>query len=284
MAGTNTELKTPRGDVDAVLAELGDHYVSAPVDTPDGGQIVFISEKLTAKEIKPLNPKLPDFVTASLTVIEPTSFKEYIIAFKSSTAICRASLGQNNIVAVLDYHGDARKGDREEAVPQRCTHSVTLSCPYDLDYAKWKKIFDEPLSQNDFGNVLEDLVHTIAEPAVADLEEAIDSLRIDKAVRFQSKVNRRNGNVTFVYDEVDSPGQTDSGGTVSLPEEVKIVVSIFQGGPAIQLTAKLRYRLDKGQVKFILVVPGLDAIERDQFRRIAEDVRQVTNTPVFYTT
>lgn len=282
MSQTNFE-KLPRGDVDAVLAELGDHYVSEPIDKPDGGQVVFYSAKLNTKDIAPLNPALPDFVTAGLTVVEPTSFKDYIIAFKSSTAICQASLGQNKIVAVLDYHGDARKGERDDAVPQRCAHTVTLTCPFDVDYAKWRKIFDEQLSQGDFGNVLEDLVHTISEPAFADLQEAIDSLRIDKAVRFQSRVNRRNGNVTFVYDEVDSPGEGEGGGTVSLPQEVKIVVSIFQGGPAIELVAKLRYRLDKGKVFFILVVPGLDSIEREQFRRIAEDVRERTNTPVFYT-
>lgn len=283
MSGLNTE-KPPRGDVEAVLAEMGDHYVSERFVLDDNTEVIFHSNKLIAHKFQALNPVLPEFVSAALGVIEPESFKQYIIAFKSSTAICHASLSQNKIVAVLDYHGDARKDDRDDAVPQRCSHTVTLECPFDLDYAKWRAIFGEPLSQNDFGNVLEDLVHTISEPAVADLQEAIDNLRIDKAVRFQSKVNRRNGNVTFSYDDVDSPGQVDGGGTVSLPEEVRIVLAIFQGGPAIELVAKLRYRLEKGSVKFFLVVPGLDVIEREQFRRIAEDVRSVTSTPVFYTT
>lgn len=273
----------PRGDVETVLDELGDHYVSAPHELPDGSAIIFRSGKLVAEKLPALNPVLPEFVTAAQTVIEPTSFKDYIIAFKSPTAICLASLGSNKITAVLDYHGRAREGDRVHALPQRLGHSVTLLCPFDLDYAKWRKVFDKPLSQGDFGNLLEDLVHTISEPAVADLQEAIDELRIDRAVRFKSGVNRRNGTVQLTYEEVEGDGQ-NGGGKVNLPEEIKIVVPIFQGGELIELVAKLRYKMDKGLVAFFVVVPGLDKIEREQFRRIGEDVRAATDTPVFYTT
>lgn len=138
------------------------------------------------------------------------------------------------------------------------------------------------MGQGAFGNVLEDLIHTISEPAVADLQEAIDELHIDRAVRFKSGVNRRNGTVQLTYEEIEGNGE-NGGGKVNLPEEIKIVLPIFQGGPLIELVAKLRYRMDKGNVAFIVTVPGLDKIERDQFRRIGEEVRKETDTPVFYT-
>jgi hypothetical protein len=281
MAPYNPE-SSVRGDVEVVIDELGDHFVSEPYDMPDGSSVVFRSAKLVAEKVPALNPVLPDFVSAAETVVEPKSFKDYIIAFKSMTAICRASLGKNEIVAVLDYHGRAREGDRDSALPQRAAHTVKLLCPFDLDYAKWRKVFDQPLTQTAFGNVLEDLVHTISEPAVADLQEAIDELRIDRAVRFKSGVNRRNGTVQLTYEEVEGDGQ-DGGGKVNLPEEIKIVLPIFQGGPLIELVAKLRYRMEKGIVAFIVTVPGLDKIERDEFRRIGEEVRTETDTPVFYT-
>lgn len=283
MAGTNTEPKL-RGDVDAVLTELGEHYVSPPFDAENGDTVMFVADGLRREVLPAINPALPGFVSQGETVVEPDSFKQYLVGFKSDTAICRASLGGNKIEAVLDYHGNARTGDAVAAVPGRCKHVVTLLCPFDLDYAAWKKVFDQPMSQNDFGNVLEDLVHTIHEPPLADLQEAIDSLRIDRSVRFQSRVNRRNGEVTFAYEEVEEGSSAGNGesGTVRLPEVVKIITPIFQGGREVELVAKLRYRLDKGKVIFILVVPGLDKVERDHFRNIGEDVRNATNTPVFY--
>jgi hypothetical protein len=281
MAQANSEL--PRGDVEVALDAVLESYVSPDFNLDDGSRLVFRHRELVAERIASLNPVLPGFVTAAQTVIEPTSFKDYIIGFKSSTAICLASLGSNKITALLDYHGRAREGNAEHAVPMRLAHSVTLLCPFDLDYAKWRKVFDRPLSQGDFGNLLEDLVHTISEPAVADLQEAIDELRIDRAVRFKSGVNRRNGTVQLTYEEIEGNGE-NGGGKVNLPEEIKIVVPIFQGGELIELVAKLRYRMDKGVVAFIVTVPGLDKIEREQFRRIGEDVRTSTDTPVFYTT
>lgn len=283
MAGTNTETKV-RGDVDAVLSEMGEHYVSPTYALANGDEAIFVAAGLRMEVLPAINPKLPEFVAAKETVVEPDSFKQYLIAFKSSTAICRASLGHNKIEAVLDYHMQARTGDADASVPQRCQHVLTLLCPFDLDYAAWKKVFDQPMSQNDFGNVLEDLVHTIHEPPMADLQEAIDSLRIDRSVRFQSRVNRRNGEVTFAYEEVEegSSAIQGEGGSVKLPEEVKIVTPIFQGGRPVELVAKLRYRLDKGKVAFLLVVPGLDKVERDHFRNVGEDVRNSTSTPVFY--
>lgn len=278
-----TNINATRGDVEVAIDALGDKFVSSSFALADGGTLVLRGKDLVAEKFPALNPVLPDFVTTAETVIEPASFKDYVASYKSETAICKASLGSNKIVAVLDYHGRAREGDRLSAVPNRMAHTVTLLCPWDLDYAKWREAFGKPMDQNAFANLLEDLVHTISEPAVADLAEAIDDLRIDRAIRFKSKVNRRNGTVQFTYEETEPDGDAE-GGEVRLPEVVKIVVAMFQGGELVQLDAKLRYAIDKGKVFFTLAVPGIDKLERDQFRRIGEDVRSVTGTPVFYTT
>ncbi|WIY54126.1 DUF2303 family protein [Devosia sp. YIM 151766] len=270
-----------RGDVEVAIDALAEAHVSGAFPTPNGGQVLFVGKGLRTEVIQPLNPVLPARVSQAETVVEPASFIDYIIQFKSPTAICRASLSGNNITAVLDYHGRARESE-DGAVPQPLTHTVTLKCPFDLDYAKWRSVFGKGLNQTDFAELLEDMVHTISEPAVADLMEAINDLKIDREVRFKSGRNDRNGTVQITYEEIDAEG-TSTGGRVTLPQEVKIVLSVFQGGELVELIAKLRYRMEKGAVAFILVVPGLDKIERDQFRRIGEKVRADTDTPVFYT-
>jgi hypothetical protein len=272
---------TARGDVEVALDLADGAHVSQTFPTADGGSLLFVGKDLRAERIAPLDPALPARVSQTETVVEPASFIDYITQFKSPTAICRASLSRNSIEAVLDYHGRARETD-DGAVPQPLTHTVKLLCPFDLDYAKWRAMFGKGLNQQDFAELLEDMVHTISEPAVADLMEAINDLKIDREVRFKSGRNDRNGTVQITYEEIDAEG-TSTGGRVTLPQEVKIVVAVFQGAELVEIVAKLRYRMDKGAVAFILAVPGLDKVERDQFRRIGEKVRTDTSTPVFYT-
>lgn len=278
-----TDVNVSRGDVEVALDAVSGTYISKPHKLPNGGEVIFIGDGMKAEHVAPLDPILPARVTQSETVVEPASFIDYITQFKSSTAICRASLGRNNITAVLDYHGRARESG-DGAVPQPLSHTVILQCPFDLDYAKWRAVFGKGLGQQAFAELLEDMVHTIADPPVAELMDAINELKIDRHVRFKSGRNDRSGTVQFIYEEVDTEGKPSAAsGRLSLPQEVKIVVSIFQGGDLVELIAKLRYRMDKGEIAFILAVPGLDKVERDQFRRIGEKVRADTNTPVFYT-
>lgn len=278
-----SELDACRGDVEVALDAVAGTLVSQRFPLANGGERIFVGKDLRTELLPALDLVLPQRVTQAEVVVEPASFIDYITLFKSTTAICRASLTKNSITAVLDYHGRARETN-DGALPQPLTHTVTLQCPFDLDYAKWRAVFGKGLNQQDFAELLEDMVHTIAEPAVADLMEAINDLKIDRAVRFKSGRSDRNGTVQITYEEVDTEGATGgTSGRINLPQEVKIIVSVFQGGDLVELVAKLRYRMEKGNIAFILAVPGLDKVERDQFRRIGEKVRTDTSTPVFYT-
>lgn len=273
------ELDATTADVEALIRYGRDSAVAPPVTNPDGSITHFLGKDVQRVVVPAVNPVLPTFVAQSETVVEPASFIAYITDFKSPTAICKASLKTNSIVAVLDYHGRAREAG-EAAVPGRGAHQVVLQCPYDLDYAKWKKAFSTPFDQKQLAEFIEDMIHTISRPAAADLLEAIGDMKIDRAVRFRSARNDRNGNVAFTYEEVDV--EHPDSGVLTLPEHIQIVVPIFQGGISQAFEVRLRFRMDKGVVTFLLSVPGLDKEEREAFRRIGEEVREKTATQVYY--
>lgn len=268
-------------DVGALLALAEERAVKGPFATADGGMLYVIPDGMKTVPVAPLDAALPGFVTQAETMVEPASFIDYLIKFKSSTAICRASLSERRVVAVLDYHGQARMGETDAAVPGRGKHVVTLSCAYDDDYAKWRKVLGGYLGQQEMITFIEDMIHTIAEPAAADLLEAFSDVEIERAVKFKSRRNDKNGNVTFTYEEVD--GETKRIGSFTMPDHVTIVAPIFQGGIAVALVAKVRVRMEKGDLQIGLAVPGLSVLERDAFRSIGESVREKTATPVFYT-
>lgn len=279
-AAVNAELLASAADIAALLAMGEERAVRPPVTNPDGSVTHFIAEGIKAHTVPGLNPALPEFVSQTETMIEPKSFIDYLIQFKSPTAVCRASLGQNSIVAVLDYHGRSRSGEAVAAVPGRGKHMATLMCPFDADYAKWRARFGKLLDQKSVIEFVEEMIHTIGAPPAADLIEALGDIEIERVVKFKSARNDKNGNISFGYEEKD--GETTRSGQYSLPDHIVIVVPIFQGGNLIQLTAKLRFRMKDGDLVLGFAVPGIENIEREAFRSIGEAVRAETDTPVFY--
>jgi len=244
----------------------------------------FIGEGVRGVNVPALNPVLPAFVEQEEVMVEPASFAAYITAFKSPTAIARASLSQNHITAVLDYHGRAGSGEGDAAVPGRSAHVVRLNCPFDLDYQRWRPVFagKQTFNQDELARFLEDMIHTIHSPPAGDLTDAIADLEIVRHVHFKSARNDCNGNITIAYQELDDENVPGRDGKLTLPEHVEVVVPIFQGGNAVLLTAKLRHRMDKGVVAFSLIVPAIDVKEREAFRSIGDDIANKTGTPVFY--
>lgn len=276
-AGELLPLLSLPADLQALIDLGRTTAVNGPIDLPDGSVGYILGEGMHVEKIDALNPKLKEYVTQAKTFVEPKSFIDYLIQFKSPTAICDASLGQNKIVAVLDYHGRGRE-TTDAAVPGRAAHVVTLNCPWDVDYEKWRGIFGRFIEQKPMIEFIEDMIHTIGSPPAADLIEAMGNVEIERVVKFRSAHNDRNGNIRFTYDEQD--GGT---GEFSLPDHVDIVVPIFQGGNPVQLTAKLRHRMKDGTLVLGFAVPGIQNKEREAFRSIGEGVRTDTNTPVFYT-
>lgn len=263
------------------LLDLGGHVlVGEPVQHPDGSMTIFIGEKMKTHSVPALNPVLPEFVKQAETFIEPESFIAYITKFKTSTAIVRASLNANQFVGLLDYHGDARTGERDAALPGRLAHLVTLNCPWDPDYKKWRDIFDKPIEQTDLLEFIEDVIHTIGAPVAGDLIDAISNVEIDRESKFKSYRNLRNGTIQFTYAEEERGG--GSSVTLRMPDTITVVTPIFQGAGTLQLDVKLRYHLEKGMLMFKLVLPGREKLERDGFRTIGREITQATNTPVFY--
>lgn len=274
-SGGKSNFELP-AEVKELLDLGGTQLVSTPVTNDDGSRTVFIGSQVQKIELPALNPIAPDHVRQAETVVEPDSFRDYITQFKSATAICKASLSKNQIECVLDYHGRAREGEREDALRQPCSHVITLLCPFDGDYAKWRKMFGVPATQGALGDFLEDMMHTIKQPDGADILEAINDLRLDRSIKLKSKRDTRTGAVAFEYSDEEGAGE------MALPDTIVLQVPIFQGGPVTELPVKLRYRPANGKPLFTLAVPGLDAIETAAFRSIGEHVRTDTSTPVFY--
>lgn len=282
-----TEEHENRGTA-SVVAELVARLSapSTPVALPNGDTAIFYGSDLMMHTIPNLNPDLPADVKASETFIEPASLSLYANMYKTPTAILKASLSASTVTALLDYHepvfeaGGGVMGDTGKArpVPQRNQHHATYKAEHHPDFLTWRAKLGAQMAQTEFAEFIEDNLHTIGSPAAADLMEAIMDLKVHRAAAFENKVDLRGGKIGLTFKEEDSQG-----GRIQLPDTIVVVVPIYQGTEPVSLAMKLRYRFIDRALKLHVVCPGLNAIVRDEFQAIAEDIRDKTDLPLFYT-
>lgn len=276
------------GDVAAALAFAESRLVASSYTQQDGSIVTFYAGGMSKHTDAPVNPVLPERVKAGENFVEPDSLALYVNRFKTLTTILMASLSRRTITARLDYHhkqegmavdSDFNELDIRVPKPQLDQHHAALKCEFDPDYAKWRALFGQQIDQQTYAEFIEDMLHTIAQPPAADLLDAVSELKLHRDAKFSNKVDLRGGKLNLTYEEDD----TQVSGKMALPESIVIVCPMYQGDEPIAIHAKLRYRLKDGVLRFIIAVPGIEKLERDQFRQIVDYVGDKTAVPVFYT-
>jgi len=277
--------KAKASDLEATIKLIRETFVSEPINQQNGSQVVFTANGLQRHEIVALNPTLPSDIAGALTFIEPASLIGYTNKYKRASALCLAYPGALAFIVRLDYHEPNERGPNGEtlvdAAPATNKHTAQLDTPYDPDYAKWKQVFGTLIPQEAFATFIEDMAHTVITPDAGRLQEIVLDLQVHRNVAFKSAINQRDGTAKLQFEEEDNGGAT-SHSDIILPSSIVLTMPVFQGGPPIEITAKLRYRLERGVLRFLIVPPGLEKIERDEFVAIGDAIKDACDIPVFY--
>ena len=245
--------------------------------TLPGGRVGYIVPKgFEIAQFEPVNAQLPEHVIASPVFEDTASFIEYVNRFKGKETAVFASLEKNTMQAVIDYH--AASGG-EVALPDRCKHTATHDFPFSVPWARWRDIDGEPLTQHDLGLFLEEMLYTIAAPAGAGLLELASELRIDRQVKFKSGTRLQSGANSLAYEEEDEA--SGRSGKMEVPDGITIACPVFMGGARRTFEAKLRYRLNRGDIKFVLAIINRLEGEQAAFAEAVEGVGNATGCPVF---
>jgi uncharacterized protein YfdQ (DUF2303 family) len=282
-----TPLIEAHNELETELDIIRRTFVSDPIMLADGRQVVFHAGGLTATQVAAIDPVLSKDVNERRVFIEPESMIRYIKTFKQAGAVIFAypySQIQDGpcFYAHLNYH----EGGTSTVAPGVRTdrHRAVLKTPFDVDYQAWRPFLhdDKTIKQADFAIFIEDMAHTILEPDAGHLQEIVLDLQMLKNVAFKQQINLRNGTSKFTYEEVEEGHSSGKQGDIVLPNSIELRLSVYQGGEPITISAKLRYQLERGVLFFKIVAPGIERIERDEFRLIGAQLRDETETPVLY--
>lgn len=209
------------------------------------------------------------------------------------------------LVAIYDYHQPARiltESAELRGTPRWCQHRASYVAPLSEEWAAWQRISGPSapwLSQRDFAEALEDRVLEVLAPESvpqgtrSDLERmgiapagpsTLTTLarglivRADRRVGAAVNLSTGEGRITFEEQHTTQAGDAP----VVVPTGFVIGVPVFRDGDPHVAIVRMRYRLDQTAVKWRLAMHRPDALFRDAFEHVCEEVRTRTGCPVFY--
>jgi uncharacterized protein YfdQ (DUF2303 family) len=203
---------------------------------------------------------------------DPGSIVAYVNEFKVEDASrLYASLDHASLVAILN-DDPAVSPDVHDAAAWR-DHRAELKVKRTPEWTRWRESDSKQMTQEDFAEHLEINLPDVTQPVAADLVEIARSLTASNDVQFRSATNLSSGEIRFAYDENVNAKATGSGGsTIDIPKTFTLRLAVFQGTEPIEITARLRYKLNHGTLFLSYLLLNPEDVERRAFHEQVEAV------------
>jgi len=157
---------------------------------------------------------------------------------------------------------------------------LTLKLTADDDWAAWHAMSGKLYTQDEFGDKIEELLHTITSPDQAELLEVIDSIRSSTKGEFESKVERAHGGLKLTYRE-DNTVTAGKGRMLEVPQVIMLNLRPWEGHPeTYPVEAKFRTRISNGSLGLAIKLQPTAQILREAWYTITQAVSGQTGNPV----
>lgn len=245
--------------------------IGEPKSAP-GGVVPYavVPNDATVKSLEHLLPK-PARARCDVAAHSAETFIAYVNRFKDDPTAIFADQQAFKFVGIIDWHAPAEPAFRE--------HRVSYSCPRSLEWKTWRDGSGKKMSQADFAQFIEDNVVDIRSPAGADVLEVSRNLQAKKKVEFASALRLADGAQQFTYSEtIDG---TTAKGTIKVPEDFTLGIPVFLSGVLYEVRARLRYRIDGGNLQLWYELYRPEHIEQDAFKAVCDDVNKGTGVDIW---
>lgn len=151
-------------------------------------------------------------------------------------------------------------------------HRAVFKAEFTPEYQLWLGNNKQPKSQTDFAEFLEDNLADLQGDDAALLLNVASTIQATSGINFASARRLQDGQTQLTYHEViDAKAGAD--GALKIPQTFTLGLRIFKNGDAYKLTARLKYRLGGGSVKFWYELERPERAVEDAFKGYVEEVR-----------
>lgn len=158
--------------------------------------------------------------------------------------------------------------DSAPASPAWRDHRARLTLEHPPEWLHWMSRTGKLLPQQEFAEHIEDGLDEIRVPEAADMLELAQSFFATTNAEMKSAQRLDNGEVRVAYhEEVSASAGKD--GTLEIPKEFELALPPFVGESPYKVTARLRYRVQGGQLRIGYSLVHPDRVLRDAMEKIA---------------
>ena len=178
------------------------------------------------------------------------------------------------VTAVYNDHSTEFGGWRDDL--------VTLTLSVDPDWERWHQISGKLYGQEEFGDVIEELLHTVVVPDQADLYEIINSVRATSAAQFESRIDRSDGSQALTYtEEVKASAGGKSTGKLEVPKTVTLRLRPWEGHvETYDVEAWFRLRVNGGNLALSIKLKPTQQILRQAWADTVTKIVGHSDIPV----
>lgn len=150
-------------------------------------------------------------------------------------------------------------------------HTAKLALQEDEDWKRWTLRDNQLSSQADFSQFVEDVYHTVIDPDAATMLEVSRTMRANSSVKFSQSVRLDNGDIGLRYEE-STEGKAGERGELEVPERVTVRLSPWRGVEPRQMEARLRWRIEGGQLRIGYRIVRPDVFRDEVFDGLVEQI------------
>lgn len=245
--------------------------IALPNEMDGGGSFMVMPEGYKVEDIEKFLAA-PARARGTITAETPEAFVAYYNRFvDEEVSLVFARTETFTVTGIIDWHAPGDAAGFAE-------HRAVYQAPRSDEWKIWTGMDGKAMTQTDFSRFIEDNVKDIREPDGADVLEVARQLEVKKKVEFSSAERLSDGQREFTYNE-EVEGSTRRG-QMKIPEEFKLGIPVFIGGELYEVIARLRYRIDGGQLRLWYDLYRPHEIERGAFSVVVEKIDGEVNTPV----
>lgn len=179
-----------------------------------------------------------------------------------------ASWEHGRIVAVLNGHavGEPGWGD----------HRATLALQITPEWARWTRRNGHPMPQAAFAEHIEESLRDIVEPDGATMLELAQSFQASTSVAFRSARRLHSGETQLRYEE-QTDATAGAQGDITIPQSFSLALTPWEGCPVYRVVARLRYRINNGDLTLSYHLDRPEEVQRTAFADIVGTVTEQTD-------
>ena len=205
----------------------------------------------------------PAIMAFNRTFDEPASFCEFATSMKlAETGRLYGNVTDQSIWGIFsDVNVGASSWEKQKAA---------LALKPSPEWGKWQDIQRKPLSQVDFVEFLEEMIHTIVEPDGTTITAAYKTFQAMQNVRVKQVIRDGGDLQVAVEEEVRGTVREDF---ASIPSKLLLSLRPFTMGKRYAVEGIINYRLREGAVTFHIKLLQLDEIVETAFMEVVEAVQ-----------